>query len=87
MKKAKKLLQVLICGSLIFSLAGCGMIQKTPEAKKKTVVAEVGDRKITLKDVDDQLGSYITQIKEQYGVTNIADNEEALSALKQYRES
>lgn len=87
MKKAKKLLQVLICGSLIFSLAGCGMIQKTPEAKKKTVVAEVGDQKITLKDVDDQLGSYITQIKEQYGVTNIADNEEALSALKQYRES
>ena len=87
MKKAKKLLQVLICGSIIFSLSGCSMIQKTPEAKKKTVVAKVGDDKITLKDVDDQLGSYITQIKEQYGVKNIADNEEALSALKQYRES
>ena len=47
MKKAKKLLQVLICGSLIFSLSGCSMIQKTPEAKKKTVVAKVGDDKIS----------------------------------------
>lgn len=87
MRKAKKLLQVLICGSLIFSLAGCDMIQKTPDAKKKTVVAQIGNEKLTLKDVDDQLGSYISQIKEQYSVTNIADNEEALSTLKQYRES
>lgn len=67
MKRVKKLIEVLICGSLIFSLAGCDMIQKTPEAKKKTVVAKVDGEKITLGDLDKTLASVITQIKTQYG--------------------
>lgn len=87
MKRVKKLIQVLICGTLIFSLAGCDMIQKTPEAKKKTVVAKIQNEEITLKDVDAQLGSYISQIKQQYNVDDISKSEEGLKALQQYRES
>lgn len=63
------------------------MIEKTPEAKKKTVVAEIADEKITLSEVDELLGSYITQIKSQYNVTDISKDEDALKALKQYRET
>ena len=87
MGKVKRLLQILICGSLIFSLSGCDMIQKTPEAKKKTVVAKVQNDEITLKDVDAQLGSYISQIKQQYKVDDISKSAEGLKALQQYREN
>lgn len=86
MKKVKRLLQVLICGSLIFSLAGCDMIQKTPEAKKKTVVAKVQNDEITLKDVDAQLVDTISKIKEQYKVEDISKSDDAVKALKDSRE-
>ena len=86
MKKIKRLLQILICGSLIFSLSGCDMIQKTPEAKKKAVVAKVQNDEITLKDVDAQLVDTITKIKEQYNVEDISKSDDAVKALKRSRE-
>lgn len=84
MKKIKRLIEVLLCGSLVFSLAGCDMIQKTPDAKKKSVVATVDGEKITLSDVDKLLGSVISQIKQQYG-QDLSANAEGKKALVDQR--
>lgn len=86
MKKFRKLLGLLIIGVISVSVAGCSMIQKTPESIKKTVVAKVGDEKITLGDVDEQIQSVITQLKEQYG-DDYESNETAKSTLTEQRKS
>lgn len=86
MKKVKKLLGLLIVGTIGVSVAGCSMIQKTPEAIKKTVVAKVGDEKITLGDVDSQIQATIDQLKQQYG-DDYESNETAKSTLTEQRKS
>jgi len=86
LKKFRKILGLLIVGVIGVSVAGCSMIQKTPEAIKKTVVAKVGSEKITLGDVDQQIQSVITQLKEQYG-DDYESNETAKSTLTEQRKS
>lgn len=87
MGKMRKVLGMLVCGSILFGMTGCDAIQKTPEAKQKSVVATVGDEKITLLDVDKQLASYIEQIKSQYKVDDISKSKEASEVLVNYRKS
>lgn len=81
MKNIKKLLISTLVGVLGFSLAGCNMIQKTPEAIQKTVVAKIGSDKVTLGQVDDRIKSVVEQLKQQYGedLTKSADGKAALT--------
>ncbi len=52
MNKIKKVLAIAMIGTLAFSVVGCKMIEKTPEAIQKTVLAKVGNDKITKGDLD-----------------------------------
>ncbi|GAB6168588.1 peptidylprolyl isomerase [Clostridium carnis] len=67
MIKIKKILAAGVLGVLAFSVAGCGMIQKTPEAIKNTVLAKVDGEKITKGDVDEIAQGYLKQFEAQYG--------------------
>ncbi|MEG1256926.1 peptidylprolyl isomerase [Clostridium sp.] len=82
--KLKKILAGLMASTLIISTVGCGMVEKTEEGIKKTVVAKVYDQKITLGEVDSRLDLIFTQIKSTYG-ENYKENEEAMKYLQEQR--
>jgi foldase protein PrsA len=84
MKNIKKMIAAVLMSTFVLSMAGCKMIQKTPEAIKKTTVAKIGDDKITLGEVDEKLSTIIEQIKAQYG-DKYTENTEAMSVLEQQR--
>lgn len=67
MSKIRKLISVVLTGVMLLSVAGCSVIQRTAESKGKTVLAKVGDEKITLDDVDQLLYYTYQQYKEYYG--------------------
>ena len=46
MKKIKNIVAAVAITTMAFSITGCKMIEKTPEAIQKTVLAKVGDEKI-----------------------------------------
>lgn len=86
MKRAKSLIGTAMVAILAFSLAGCKMIQKTPEAVKSTVVAKVDGQNITLGEVDEKMPGVIDQLKKKYG-DNYNSNEEAVKALENQRKT
>ena len=67
MRKIQRLVAAATLALMTFSFAGCKMIEKTPEAIRNTVLAEVGKEKITLGDVDAELKADIDYLKETYG--------------------
>lgn len=67
MGKIKKILAVAMISTMAFSMAGCKMISKTPEAIQKTVLATIGNDKILLSDVDNELKPDLDSLKEKYG--------------------
>ncbi len=67
MKKLKKLIATIAILTLAVSAMGCKMIEKTPDAIQKTVLATVGDEKITKGDLDKEMNKYAAQLKQQYG--------------------
>ena len=67
MRKIKNLIATAIIATMTFSIAGCSLIAKTPEAIQKTVLAKVGDEKVTLADVDAEMKADIDYLKETYG--------------------
>lgn len=67
MKNIKKIICCTLVGAFIFSATGCNVVQKTPSAIKKTVLAKVGKVKITQGLLDDKMASTIEQVKAQYG--------------------
>ncbi len=81
MKNVKKLISATLITIFATTLAGCNMIEKTPEGVAKSVVAKVFDTKITRGQVDEQIAPVITQFKAQYG-ENYATNAEAMEQLK-----
>ena len=85
MNKIKKVLLTAMIGTLVFSAVGCKMIQKTPEAIQNTVLAKVGDAKITKADLDELIDPYIDRYKEQYGedFTSNSAVQEQVKALKE----
>lgn len=84
MNKIKKVLATAMVGTLAFSAVGCKMIQKTPEAIQKTVVAKVGDQKITKAELDNMIKPYMDQYAQQYGEGFETDEsfKEQITALK-----
>jgi foldase protein PrsA len=67
LKKIKKIIATIAILTIAVSAMGCKMIEKTPEAIQKTVLATVGDEKITKGDLDKLLSQYDAQLKQQYG--------------------
>ena len=67
MGKVKKLIAAAMISVMSLSVVGCNMIEQTAESKAKTVLAKVGDTKITRGDVDAELKADIDNLKETYG--------------------
>jgi foldase protein PrsA len=67
LKKIKKIIATVAILTIAVSAMGCKMIEKTPEAIQKTVLATVGDEKITKGDLDKEISKYDAQLKQQYG--------------------
>lgn len=77
-----KIKRIIAAGALsifAFSAVGCEMIQKTPEAIKNTVLAKVGDVKITKGEVDEIADPYLQQYGSDYDTNpNMAEQVKAL---------
>lgn len=86
MNKIKNIIIATLIGALSIGATGCSMIEKTPEAKAKQVVAKIGSDSITRGDVEKRLAATITQLKTQYGDT-YEKNTEAAAQLKTAKES
>ena len=67
LKKLKKLIATIAILTIAVSAIGCKMIEKTPEAIQKTVLATIGNEKLTKGDLDKQMDKYTSQLKKQYG--------------------
>lgn len=72
-----KIKRIIAAGALsifAFSAVGCEMIQRTPESIKNTVLAKVGDLKVTRGDVDELADPYLQQYGSDYDTNaEIAD--------------
>ncbi|TGY40361.1 peptidylprolyl isomerase [Clostridium sartagoforme] len=66
MIRIKKLIAVGALSIFAFSAVGCEMIQRTPESIKKTVLAKVGDLKVTRGEVDEIADPYLSRYGEDY---------------------
>lgn len=84
MKKIKNLVSIALTGMMVFSFAGCSMIERTEESKQKTVLAKVGNKKITKADVDGALKTYLDYYKQNYG-DDFESNESIKANLKSLR--
>ena len=91
MRKIKNIVIAAAITTMAFSITGCKMIEKTPEAIQKTVLAKVGNDKITMADVNSELQADIDYLTETYGEdyeNNIDDSlkEQLKKARKQVLE-
>ena len=85
MKKIKKIIATIAILTIAVSAMGCKMIEKTPEAIQKTVLATVGSEKITKGDLDKLLSQYDAQLKQQYG-DDYATNDKVKDQIKQLKQ-
>ena len=67
MRKIKNIVVAATITAMAFSITGCKMIEKTPEAIQKTVLAKVGNEKITMANVNSELQADIDYLIETYG--------------------
>jgi foldase protein PrsA len=77
----KKLLSAALIAAFTVGAVGCSMIEKTEEAKNRTVLAKVGSAQITKAKLDEKMADVITQLKSSYG-EDYSKNEEALETYK-----
>lgn len=79
MIRIKKLIAVGALSVFAFSAVGCEMIQRTPESIQKTVLAKVGDLKVTRGEVDEIADPYLSQYGEDYDTNpDLAEQVKAL---------
>lgn len=67
MKNIKKYIALALSGVMALSLAGCNIIERTPESMQKTVIAKVNGQKITRGDLDEAMKAEIDQYIQEYG--------------------
>lgn len=84
MKKIKSYIAVALIGITAFTFVGCNMIEKTPEAIQKTVIAKVGGEKITKADLDNLTRATLDGLKAQYG-EDFENNVEIKDQLLSFR--
>ncbi|KAA8672970.1 peptidylprolyl isomerase [Clostridium sp. HV4-5-A1G] len=87
MKNIKRLATAMCIMTFMFSIAGCNMIEKTPEAIANSTVAVVNGEKITRGDLDKNpyTMQLLSQAKQQYG-EDYEKNEEAVNTIKSQKE-
>jgi foldase protein PrsA len=85
LKKIKEIIATVAVLTIAVSVMGCKMIEKTPEAIQKTVLATVGDEKITKGDLDKLLSQYDAQLKQQYG-DDYATNDKVKDQIKELKQ-
>ncbi|WP_333860198.1 peptidylprolyl isomerase [Clostridium sp.] len=87
MKSIGRLMVTALIAVFVFSVTGCNMIEKTPEAIASSTVAEVNGEKITRSDLDKDPNTIqlMTQVKQQYG-ENYKENEDAVNTIKIQKE-
>lgn len=79
------LVSAAIAGVMALSIAGCGLVEKTPEGKQKTVLATVDKEKITKADLDEYMVSVTSYLEYSYGEDYLS-NEEGKAAYLEYAE-
>lgn len=84
MNKLKKFFAGAMVATLMLSTIGCSMIEKTQDGINNTVVAKVYGEKITLGQVDENLGSVTNQLVQYYG-DNYKENQDAVDYLVEQR--
>ena len=87
MKRLKKIIIVIAISTIAVFAFVCNMGRKIPEAIQKTVVATVGNEKITKDDFDKEFSKYDDQLKKQLGDDYATNNKvkEQLIQIKQKR--
>ncbi|WBW97931.1 peptidylprolyl isomerase [Oceanirhabdus sp. W0125-5] len=87
MSKVKKLMAALMIGALAVTSVGCNLIEKTPEAIRRQVVAKGKGIKITRGKLDDdsRTKNIMQQLEMAYGA-NYMENEEAAKTLIAYKQ-
>ncbi|WP_099336491.1 peptidylprolyl isomerase [Clostridium cadaveris] len=83
MKNTKKIIAVALVAMLSTAAVGCNLIEKTPEAINKSVVAKVGSEKITYGDLDKELEYLKEQFTQQYGENYMKDSKTSEAFNKQ----
>lgn len=81
MVKIKRLIATAALSIFAFSAVGCEMIQKTPEAIANTVLAKVGDIKITRGEVNEIADPYL----QQYYGADYDTNADVADKVKELR--
>ena len=84
MKNIKRILSLISAGVLAFSLTSCSLIEKTPEAIAKTVVAKVNGDKITKGELDTEMVPVLKSIETQYGA-DYAKTADGISLIKEQK--
>ncbi|SQC00575.1 SurA N-terminal domain-containing protein [Clostridium tetanomorphum] len=84
MKNIRKLIVTSILGMFAISTVGCAMIEKTPEAINKSIVAKINNETITRGQLDayPMVAGQLQQMKQQYG-ENYANNAEVKEQISQ----
>lgn len=86
MKRVKKIIAVAMMTIMTASLlAGCNLIERTPEGLAKATAAKIYGEKITRGEIDEKLAPVKNQMKAQNG-ENYENTEEGKNVLKQYRQ-
>lgn len=85
MKNTKKIISTVLALSIAFGMTGCKMVEKTPEAIKKSTVLKVNGKKYTRGEIDDRLAYLHAALKEKYG-EKYEENAEAKEILTKQRE-
>lgn len=84
-KKAKKLIALIVSIGILGGITGCGLISKTPEGEKKTVVAKINSDKITKGEFDKMLPFEMMNYGYKYDKAFLEDkaNAEVVNQIKE----
>lgn len=83
--KIKRSISIFLFLTYLLGLTGCNLIAKTPEGIKNTVVAKVGNEKITKGDFDKRLSLEKARYETYYG-EGFFDKKENAEYLKEIKE-
>lgn len=84
MGKVKKALTGIIFGVFLTGVTGCGLITKTPEGIKNTIVAKIGNEKITKGEFDKRMVYEKARFEAYYG-EGFLDKQENQEYLKEVK--
>ena len=84
MKNIKKLIVASLVAVMATSLAGCSLIEKTPEGIAKSKVAKYSNKKITRAELDERMAPIVAYLKQMSG-ENFESTEDGKKIMKEQR--